>query len=378
MNLHRHFFSLCKSLSFASKNQTKMKRFIQIIFLSIITIQGYSQSLDFASLFLRGGIDDGGKLLSAYVEPLHKTFTKAGSSNWIFPYQSDDNKIHLFFEIKYSYTTVPTSDREYDIYNLKLQELQPTNPSQHIAQTIFGDANSIPLETKDEITNPWPPFDSRPLATFDSPEGTGTHGMQLPWLHIGINYKGTQVGLRALPPLPIQNGDGNIGLWGIGVGQNLNKLIQGLQEFPVTFKLIGAFERTNLTVKQNLQPDEAFISLSGGPYDNQDFKLTTKSFNLDFYVMKKVGIFMFSGGPGYTLSQSDVKLSGTYPIYVKDPAGLFGLSIADIEDPIDQTLTDNFFKVGFNVAAKFNFLLINFDMQLGKYNTLAGGLGFIL
>ena len=354
-----------------------MKRFIQIIFLFIITIQGYSQSLDFASLFLRGGVDDAGKLLDAYVGPLHNTFTKAGSSNWIFPYQPDDNKTHFFFEIKYSYTTVPTPDREYDIYKLKLQELQPSDPSQHIAQTIFGDANSIPLETKDQITNPWPPFDSRPLATFDSPEGTGTHGMQLPWLHLGINYKGTQVGLRALPPLPIQNGDGNIGLWGIGVGQNLNKLIKGLQDFPVTFKLTGAFERTNLTVKQNLQPDEAFISLSGGPYDNQDFKLTTQSFNLDFYVMKKVGIFMFSGGPGYTLSHSDVKLSGTYPIYVKDPAGLFGFSVADIEDPIDQTLTDNFFKVGFNVAAKFNFLLINFDMQFAKYNTFAGGLGFI-
>ncbi len=359
------------------ENQTNMRRFIYLIFFVIMTNQGYSQSLDLASLFLRGGIDDGGKLLNAYVEPLHNTFSAAGNSNWNFPYQPNDNKIHLFFEIKYSYTTVPTSDREYDIYNLKLQELQPSDPSQHIAQTIFGDASSIQLETKDQITNPWPPFNSRPLATFNSPEGTGVHGMQLPWLHLGINYKGTQVSLRVLPPLPIQNGDGNIGLWGIGVGQDINKLIKGLQDFPVDFKLIGAFAKTNLTVKQNLQPDEAFISLSGGPYDNQDFKLTTKSFNLDFYVMKKLGLFMFSGGPGYAFSQSDVKLSGTYPIYVQDPAGIFGFSIADIEDPIDQTLTDNFFKVGFNVAAKFNFLLINLDMQFGKYNTFAGGVGFV-
>ncbi|RLD55586.1 MAG: hypothetical protein DRJ05_12720 [Bacteroidetes bacterium] len=355
-----------------------MKRSIKIIFLFIITIQGYSQSLDFASLFLRGGIEDGGKLLNAYVEPLHNTFSAAGNSNWNFPSQSEDSKIHFYFEIKYSYTTVPTSDREYDIYNLGLQELKPSDPSQHIAQTVFGDASAIQLETNDHIVNPWPPFNSKPLATFNSPEGTGIHGMQLPWLHLGINYKGTQVSLRALPPLPIQNGDGNIGLWGIGAGQNINKLIKGLHDFPVEFKLIAAYSRTNLTVKQNLQPDEAFISLSGGPYDNQNFELKTKGYNLDFYVMKKLGLFIFSGGPGYAYSQSDVELTGTYPIYVKDPAGIFGFSIADINDPIDQTLTDGFFKAGLNVAAKFNFLLINIDMQFGKYNTFAGGIGFIL
>jgi hypothetical protein len=354
-----------------------MKRLIAIIIV-LFTSQGFSQSIDFVSLFLRGGIDDGGKLLIAYVEPLHNSFSATGNSNWNFPYQSDDNKIHLYFELKYSYTRVPISDREYDINQLELQELTLSDPSQHIAQTIYGSASSIQMETKDHITNPWPPFETRPLATFNTPEGTGTHGMQLPWLHLGINYKGTQVSLRALPPLPIENGNGNIGLWGIGIGQNFNRFIKSLRDFPVEFKLICAFAKTSLKVKQNLQPDEAFISLSGGPYDNQIFELKTKVLNFDLSASKKLGKFTLSGGIGYAHAKSDIKLAGTYPIYIKDPAGLLGFSVADIDDPVNQTLTGNYLKAGINASARFNFLLLSLDMQFAKYNTFAVGIGFVL
>jgi hypothetical protein len=361
-----------------SQNQASMKRLLKLIILILFTTQGVSQSIDFVSLFLRGGIDDGSKLLDAYVEPLHRTFSASSSSNWNFPYQPDDNKIHLYFELKYSYTTVPISDREYDINQLELQELTPSDPSQHISQTIYGSASSIQLETKEYITSPLPPFEPRPLATFNTPEGTGTHGMQLPWLSLGINFKGTQVSLRALPPIPFQNGEGHFGLWGIGIGQNLNQFFNGLQDFPVEFKLSGAFAKTSLKVKQNLQPDEAFISMSEGPYNNQNFELKTKVIDLDLYAIKKLGRFIISGGLGFASAQSDVKLTGTYPIYVKDPAGLFGFSVADIDDPVNQRLTDNYLKVGINAATKLNFLLISFDMQFAKYNTFALGIGFVL
>jgi len=337
----------------------------------------YGQSLDFVSIFLRGGINDANKMMDAYVSPLGTALGTANNSSWNFNY-INDKKPHLWVDLKYNYTFVPSSDREFDVNKLNLEEIIPSDPNYHIAQTVFGDKTSIQLETKDHIVNPLPPFDSKPLATFNSVEGLGMKGLSLPYLNIGARYKGMMLILRGLPPLPISDSEGSIGLWGIGAGLTFNDVLKPLNDFPVIFRLMAAYSSTTIIVKQDLQPDEAFLSISDGPYNNQNFKLKTSDFTIGLFAMKSFNIITASAGFGYNSIHSTSELTGTYPIYVKDPAGLLGFSVADIEDPISISNSDNYFKAEFNIATKFSFFLLNLNYSIGRYNNLTAGIGFIL
>ena len=354
-----------------------MKRQIFIFTLFFGLAGVYGQSLDLVSIFLRGGINDANKLTDAYVSPLGTALSTANNSSWNFSY-INDKKPHLWVDIKYNYTFVPSSDREFDINDLNLEEIIPSDPNYHIAQTVFGDKTSIRLETKDHIVNPLPPFDSKPLATFNSTEGLGMRGLNLPYLNIGTSYKGTMLVLRGLPPLPISDSEGSIGLWGVGAGVTFNDMIKKLNDFPVTFRLTAAYSSTIINVKQDLQPDEAFLSISGGPYNNQNFRLKTSDFTVGLFALKSFDIITASAGLGFNTIHSTSELTGTYPIYVKDPAGLLGFSVADIEDPISISNSDDYFKAEFGIAAKFNFFLLNINYSIGRYNNLTAGIGFIL
>jgi hypothetical protein len=354
-----------------------MKKVIIIFSFLFAIAEVYGQSLDLVSVFLRGGINDANKLTDAYVSPLGTALSKANNSSWNFSY-INDKKPHLWVDLKYNYTFVPSSDREYDINKLNLEEIIPSDPNYHIAQTVFGDKTSIQLETKDHIVNPLPPFDSKPLATFNSTEGLGMRGLNLPYLNIGTSYKGLILILRGLPPLPISDSEGSIGLWGVGAGVSFNDVLKPLNDFPVIFRLTAAYSSTIINVKQDLQPDEAFLSISDGPYNNQNFKLKTGDFTIGLFAMKSFNIITASAGFGYNYIHSTSELTGTYPIYVKDPAGLLGFSVADIEDPISISNSDNYFNAQFNIAAKFNFFLLNLNYSTGKYGNLTAGIGFIL
>ncbi len=354
-----------------------MKKILFFFILLAVALNGFGQSLDIVSIFLRGGINDANKMTDAYISPLGTALGTANNSSWNFNY-INDKKSHLWIDLKYNYTFVPSSAREFDIYDLNLEEITPSDSEKHIAQTIFGEKTSIQLETKEHIINPLPPFDQKPLATFNSAEGIGMRGLNLPYLNIGTSYRGLILIFRGLPPLPISDSQGSIGLWGIGAGLTFNDLLKPLNDFPVTFRLVAAYSSTIVNVKQDLQPDEAFISISGGPYNNQNFRLKTSDFTAGLFVMKSFKVITTSVGLGYNSIHSTSKLTGTYPIYVKDPASLIGFSVADIEDPISISNNDNYFKAEFNVAARFNFFLINVNYSIGRYDNLTAGIGFIL
>ncbi len=347
------------------------------ILIILISLSGYGQSLDFVSIFLRGGLDDANKLTNAYITPLGKALGTANNSSWNFNY-INDKKAHLWVDLKYNYTFVPSSDRQFDINDLNLEEIVPSDPDYHIAQTAFGKKESVQLETKEHITNPLPPFEQKPLATFNSVEGSGMKGLNLPYLNVGVSYSGVSLILRGLPPLPISDSEGSLGLWGVGAGITFNDLIKPLSDLPVSFRLTAGYSSAIINVKQNLQPDEAFISISGGPYNNQNFRLKTGDFTASLFALKSFGIITASAGFGYGSIHSTSELTGTYPIYVKDPAGLFGFSVADVEDPISISDGDDYFKAEFAIAAKFDFFLIDVNYSIGRYNNLTAGIGFIL
>lgn len=350
-----------------------MKKIITLLTI-FVTIQIHSQYLVDTGSLLQGGIDDGSKLVEAYVKPLNKAIV-FGLSDVTYSKIRKKDKYHLEINLKLAYINIPQNDWTFDVKKLNLKNLEPKDPNKVMAQTIFGDSlKSIKLVSKNKDLL------GRPLFEFNTPTGSQKSGIPLPFAGATLKLKYTNISLNFIPYVPIPDSDFKIGMLGLAVQQDMGMFVKALQEkaYGISVQGSGAFLYGNsqLDIKPNgITSPITITGHTSGPYDNQEINIFYFSYNIatyfDYTFGKHINLF---AGAGYNLGTSNIKVIGTYPVYKSDPAGTGSVVGEDIDDPLDIKNSFNRTKFDFGVRGDWKHLFF----QVNYSPSIYGGLGFNL
>jgi len=334
---------------------------------------------------VKGSVNDAQLLTKAYLTPFVRGVSSAGSNGFI-SFSNSKNKISFNFSINFVGAITPRDERTYDVNKLGLQEIKASDPNNSIAQTFSGDESTIQLETietyqaLDNDGNLWgqPTLVDKPLATFDSPSGTGIAFVALPYINGGIYAFGTHANFRILPKLHIANNQADVLSIGGDIQHNLKQFIKPLQDFPVEFNVLVGFQKTYFNYYLDVKPDETRYEIklqNNGPYDNQVLKINTTSIPIQFIISKNYKGFDIYSGIGYNITNSDVSLIGNYPIYKSDPSHTMQILVEDVKNPFAYSQTHNEFRFDIGLQYQIKIFKIFTNYTFAKYSAFNFGVG---
>ncbi len=151
---------------------------------------------------IQGGVEDGEKLVKAYIKPLNKSIVFGLSGvNYMSPKNKEDNK-KFFLGFKTAVVHVPEKDLLYDVSTLGLEYIEAKDPTKTLAPSVFGDSiRTIRLASKKHDIL------GRPLFEFDAPTGKQTNWIPLPYLTTGYRMRSSAISVNFIPyvkvPQPI-------------------------------------------------------------------------------------------------------------------------------------------------------------------------------
>lgn len=327
-----------------------------LAFLTVLTVPAIAQ--DDIDDLLEGSVEDGRKLIGAYVSPIMKSVSLGLNQGWY-----NTAKAHKVAGVDLTITVnamaIPNSDNFYDPSKLGLTsvELSPSSPGYPKAPTMVGPENEPVFRLK-----------SDPSQTFTGPPGldlkenTGGNRIPVPMVHLGFGLpKGTDIKFRFVPSIDLGDNDGTLKLFGIGVMHDIKQWIPGLKLMPFDLSGFVGYTRFNLESKldandpQNVDQKGVFI-----------INATT----IQALISKKFSVITFYGGLGYNIAKSNLALKGKF-------------DINDDGDETDQYETNpidlNFKASGPRATAGMRLKLAVFtfhaDYTLQKYNCLSVGFG---
>ena len=342
-------------------------RIIIIIALSIISMNAFSQ-LNMLGELMRGGIDDGQKLMKAYLLPYEKSLGySATEQRNIYNKPQTDNSLKFSVGLNIDAIFIPSEDLSYDVNTLGLQRMEAADANNHISPTVFGDADkSVALKSKDAVQIPFNPI--IPVATFNTPTGVGFGFLPIPELQFATTYKYSQMVLSGY--FGALNDVVLIG-YNISLHSQISSYFKKTKDLPIQFEVECGYGGSNQTVNLDVKPDAKLELLAKGPYTNQEFKLRLSGFNVGIGVNYRIKYLTAFVKCHYYSFGSRTQVNGIYPVNIKDPTGTIGLNIKDIKDPIDYSrdmggfkLTTGiqldiieilYFKTSFTYAAYSNF-----------------------
>lgn len=352
----------------------KTKLIISFILLSITL---HAQQIINSGNLIQGGIDDGEKLIQAYLTPINKAIVYGLSDVTYTKFKTETDAKKFTISVKMAYVPIPTEDITYDVSKLDLQYIEAKDPTQTIAQSVFGsETSTITLASKQKD------FLGRPLFQFESPAGGGKSALTLPFL--GLNYRldNTNVGLNLIPYVTVPDSDIKVAMVGLNLQQNLASFIEDLKDKPYGISLQGSYAYLFGNSDLYVRPEGVTVpvTLNGsttGPYDNQKSKINYSSIQLgtyfDYTVAEK---YTFFGGVAYNMGASRIQVLGTYPIYGEDPSHTGAVVADDIEDPID--IKQNFNRMKFELGARADWkrVYVQLNYNIATYGGLGINIGY--
>lgn len=322
--------------------------------------------------FIRGGVEDGEKLMKSYLYPYEKAlgYTAVDNSK-IYLSKKDDDGFHLGIGLKVNSIFIPDEDLSFDVNTLNLSRMEAANSSIHITPTLFGDTTGIAMKSKDTFNPPFKP--SQATATFQTPQGIGFHALPIPELQIASSFKNSQLIVSGYY-LPYKN----VTLIGynISVNSEISSFFELTKSFPVQFNISAGYGGSYQKVDLDVQPDAGFEMFAKGPYDDQKFLLNLSGFSFGVGADYKILNFTIYSNLYFHSFKSRTQVLGNFPVNVKDPTGTFGANIEDVTDPIDYSRSLNGLR--FNIGTQYDFLKIMYvkaDFSFSSYNSLGIALG---
>ena len=367
-----------------------MKKYIFLIgiFLSYCNFIS-AQNLVNTGKLLQGGVDDGVKMVNAYITPLNRSIM-VGMNNANFnTLYNDENKKRFSVSLTATFISIPKEDQTFDINALGLENIA-AEPGNSMAQTVFGDSSTITLYSRDSIpdksqipggdgggggffNNRNINIDSVASFSFNSISGSDIH--MLPLASINLSYK-FNFGNVSAQILPYFSNKRTIFSWGVHWRQDLSLIIPPLKDKKIKLTAGAGYYHFYLRNQLEVKPEDVTVpyGLDGepaGPYDNQELKMNYSSFYVDGNIIYTIKNFTIWGGVGYNMGFSNVKILGTYPIYGSDPSGNASVTLTDIEDPMDESDSYSKLKETFGLRYDLETLYIQANYTIGGY----GGLG---
>ncbi len=352
----------------------------KLLLLLIISVHyfNFAQHLVNTGNLIQGGIEDGSKLVDAYIKPLNKAIV-FGLSNVTYSKIEKQKKHKLSFSAKLAYTGIPKKELTYDVTKIGLKNFEPKDPDEIMAQTVLGDSlKHVVLVSKDKD------FLGRPLIEFKTPGGSQKKAIPLPFLGITYHFNHAHMTLNFIPYVNLPDSDFKIGMIGLNYIQDLSVMFKSLKKKPfgLSVGIHGAYLFGHSAL--NIKPGGIYspVTISGnlsGPYDNQTINISYLSYFLAIYPDYELNEhFSLFSGIGFNAGHAYIQVKGTYPVYASDPAGVGSVIAEDIEDPLNLFNTYFRVKIEMGIRGDWNRFYVQLNYNLASYGGLAVNLGYKL
>ncbi len=352
-----------------------MKSFKNILIFCLLTLlivnQTSAQSGSFFDV-LYAVPKDGSSYIDSYLSPVVSRFGTDVTSGW---YTTAKTHKTLGFDLSVSISSafVPASDNSFSFKNSDYTSLELANGNEASVPTIFGtDKNTPAMKVVDHNTT----YGDVDLADLNAPGGLnlkkhiGFAAVPLPVLQLGIGLvKNTDLKIRYIPDVFPHV---NYSYWGVGIMHDLTQWIPVVDKLPIDISLLAAYSRFSFDYPTN--PDET--NFDGA---NQDLKGTSRGYDIEVIVSKKITVLTVLAGVGFDHAKSTFNVNGTYDInYPPSPAWPTGYEAPNTTytDPIAISAKTGGLKATLGIRLQFAIFCINADYTLGKYNVLNTGIAF--
>lgn len=336
-----------------------MKTVSRIVFLLsfvlLSTIHSYAQ--DDLDKLMEESLDDGRKLITAYVSPFMNSVSLGLNQGWY-----NTAKAHKIAGIDLTITanamTIPQSDLFYDVTKLGLEVVELDNSSRDypLAPTIFGPENEPTFSYTDETTGITETFVGP--GGIDLEENVGKNWVPVPMANLGIGLpKGTDLKLRFTPTIDLGD-DSSLKIFGVGIMHDVKQWIPGIKLLP--FDLSGFVGYTKFKLESRFDPDN-------NPDQRGLFEMNATT--IQGVISKKFSVLTLYGGMGYNIAKSNLAMKGTYDINDN------GQADPNEIDPLDLKFSASGFRTTAGFRLKLAVLTIHADYTLQKYKCLTVGLG---
>ncbi|MEX2232214.1 MAG: DUF6588 family protein [Cyclobacteriaceae bacterium] len=336
-----------------------MKSILRIMLLLPLALVPVTNSFaqDDLDELLNESIDDGRKLISAYVAPFMHSVSLSMNQGWY-----NTAKAHkpagIDLTITFNAMTIPKSDLFFDATKLGLTvvELDQTSQDYPMTPTVFGPDNQPIFSYTDETTGL--------KQTYEGPGGIdleGNIGMNMvpvPIANLGIGLvKGTDIKLRFTPTINLGD-DSSLKLFGIGIMHDVKQWIPGIKLLP--FDLSGFVGYTKFKM-------ETYFDKENNPDQRGLFEMNATT--IQGLISKQFSVLTLYGGLGYNIAKSNLAMKGTYDINDDGQVG------NNETDPLDLKFSASGFRTTAGFRLKLAVLTIHADYTLQKYKCLTAGIG---
>lgn len=336
-----------------------MKFSRRISFVALFTLGTALPSVaqDDLDQLMNESIEDGRKLINAYLTPFMNSVSLGLNQGWY-----NTAKAHKIAGVDLTITanamTVPQSELFYDATKLGLQVVALDNSSRDypLAPTIFGPENEPTFSYTDE--------DTGITETFLGPGGIDLEGnlgknwVPVPMANLGIGLpKGTDLKLRFTPTIEMGD-DTSLKIFGLGVMHDVKQWIPGIKMLP--FDLSGFVGYTKLKM-------ESYFDPQNNPDQMGLFEINSTT--VQGLISKQFSVLTLYGGIGYNIAKSKLAMKGTYDI--NDD----GQADPNEVDPLDLDFKASGPRTTAGFRLKLAVLTLHADYTLQKYNCLTVGLG---
>ncbi len=348
----------------------KAKRAL-LVAVAVISLlpQGLNGQID--GEFFRGGINDGVKIIEAYMAPWARAFGAGLNSGWY-----NTAKPHSFggFDITLTVSAglVPESHQSYDLAELDFQNISLENPmAPTIAPTISGSTNMGPaMESID-------PNSGLQLANFYAPAGTGLNFVPVPMIQGGLGLPlGTEIKGRFIPKIAMD--DSYISMWGFGLKHSIAQYIPGYEFLPYDISLFGAYSKIEGKVPFDAKPGsyDNYTVYTADSFSDQHMLGVIDGWNASVIGSLNLPVVTLYGALGYAGSSTVLDIVGNIPI-----PSVSGSTVVYVDDEvvtdIDKVEIQDFSGLRANVGVRLKFAIftIHADYTRSQYNVISGGFG---
>ncbi len=372
---------------------------IRSLFLSLILALGLHSAVlsQFATTeLLMGGVKDAEKLFGAYLKPYANMFGANLNAGWY-----NTGRVHKLggFDITITVNAswAPPSDLLFKPGNLGLSsDASITNGTE--SPTAAGkQMSNRPLLTYSKNA-PAPLTGKIQLASFTLPNGSGINAFPAPMAQLGIGLvKGTDVTLRYFPSINL-GGEGNVGLWGVGLKHSISQWIPAVSRLPI-LDITAQGGYTKLTLGSSLHYGPAKINVPGqtnnqpidyvndpNKWTGQKLEFIATAWTANIIISETIPIISFYQAIGYCASNVNLGLVGNFPfpsVETNSASPNFGKIVVNnvvgqgiVKDPINVDMQNNKnvrLNAGFRL--KLGVLTIHGDFTKANYSVGTVGLG---
>jgi hypothetical protein len=331
-----------------------------IILALFLFISTHVQAQEEIDEFLRESVEDGEKLIGAYLTPFMNSVSSGLNQGWY-----NTAKPHKVAGVDLTVTVnamnIPNDEMFYNVakLNLKEIELSPTSPDYdgftQNAPTIIGPDRAPVFRLKDDPSQTF-----KGPAGFDLKGNIGANKIPVPLYNFGFGLpKGFDIKLRFLPQMSLGE-DAKFTFYGIGVMHDVKQWIPGMKTLPFDLSAFAGYTRLRI---EAAFPNDAYRKNSGG-------ELQMNALTLQGLISKKISVLTVYGGLGYNMAQSKLAMLGQYDI---NQDGDFSDTREVNPLKLDFSASGPRATAGFRL--KLAVITLHADYTLQKYNALSVGFG---